>query len=142
MSTNTSNKENSTTTTPSSFSFKYVESGGLANNYLVISFDSESNNIKVSADISGANLTQKSIEDSEKNALLDTIKKNNFYNTDATYVTENEDEDNAALSSSLTVTIDNDIHTTLWTDKSKDVPQGLIEITNEIKNIAHGKKMI
>jgi hypothetical protein len=75
MSTNTSNKENSTTTTPSSFSFKYVESGGLANNYLVISFDSESNNIKVSADISGANLTQKSIEDSEKNTLIDTIKK-------------------------------------------------------------------
>ena len=142
MSTNTNNKENSTTTTPSSFSFKYVESGGLANNYLVISFDSESNNIKVSADISGANLTQKSIEDSEKNTLIDTIKKNNFYNTDATYVTEKEDEDNTALSSSLTVTIDNDIHTTLWTDKSKDVPQGLIEITNEIKNIAHGKKMI
>src|SRR5215217_8178678 len=112
MSTNTNNKENSTTTTPSSFSFKYVESGGLANNYLVISFDSESNNIKVSADISGANLTQKSVEDSEKNTLIDTI------------------------------TIDNDIHTTLWTDKSKDVPQGLIEITNEIKNIAHGKKMI
>jgi hypothetical protein len=142
MSTNTNNKENSTTTTPSSFSFKYVESGGLANNYLVISFDSESNNIKVSTDISGANLTQKSVEDSEKNILIDTIKKNNFYNTDATYVTEKEDEDNTALSSSLTVTIDNDIHTTLWTDKSKDVPQGLIEITNEIKNIAHGKKMV
>lgn len=143
MSTNTNNNENSNTTAPpSSFSFKYVESGGLANNYLVISFDSESNNIKVSADISGANLTQKSIEDSEKNTLIDTIKKNNFYNTDATYVTEKEDEDNTAFSSSLTVTIDNDIHTTLWTDKSKDVPQGLIEITNEIKNIAHGKKMI
>lgn len=140
MSTNT--KENSTTTTPSSFSFKYVESGGLANNYLVISFDSESNNIKVSADISGANLTQKSVEESEKNTLIDTIKKNNFYNTDATYVTEKEDEDNTALSFSLTVTIDNDIHTTLWTSKSKDVPQGLIEITNEIKNIVYGKKMI
>jgi hypothetical protein len=140
MSTNT--KENSTTTTSSSFSFKYVESGGLANNYLVISFDSESNNIKVSADISGANLTQKSVEDSEKNTLIDTIKKNNFYNTDATYITEKEDEDNTALSFSLTVTIDNEIHTTLWTSKSKDVPQGLIEITNEIKNIVYGKKMI
>src|SRR5215213_6037890 len=130
MSTNTNNKENSTTTTPSSFSFKYVESGGLANNYLVISFDSESNNIKVSADISGANLTQKSVEDSEKNTLIDTIKKNNFYNTDATYVTENEDEDNTVLSS-FTVTLGNDIYTTVWTNKSKDVPQGLIEITNE-----------
>ncbi|HEX2407616.1 MAG TPA: hypothetical protein VHJ38_10470 [Nitrososphaeraceae archaeon] len=141
MSTNTSINENSRNTSEP-FSFKYVESGGLANNYLVISFDSESNNLKVSTDISGANLTQKPIEDSEKNTLIDTIKKNNFYNTDATYVTEKEDEDNTALSSSLTVTLGNDIHTAVWTTKSKDVPQGLIEITKEITNIAHGKKMI
>ena len=141
MSNNTNIKENSINS-PSSFSFKYVESGGLANNYLVISFDSDSNNLKVSADISGANLTQKSLEDSEKNDLIGTITKNNFFNTESTYVTEKEDEDNTAISSSLTVTIDNDIHTTVWTNKSKDVPQGLIEITNEIKNIAHGKKMV
>lgn len=140
MSNNTNIKENSINS-PSSFSFKCVESGGLANNYLVISFDSDSNNLKVSADISGANLTQKSLEDSEKNDLIGTITKNNFFNTESTYVTEKEDEDNTAISSSLTVTIDNDIHTTVWTDKSKDVPQGLIEITNEIRNIAHGKKM-
>ena len=141
MSNNTNIKENSINS-PSSFSFKYVESGGLANNYLVISFDSDSNNLKVSADISGANLTQKSIEDSEKNDLIGTITKNNFFDTESTYVTEKEDEDNTAISSSLTVTIDNDIHTTVWTDKSKDVPQGLIEITNEIRNIAHDKKMV
>ena len=141
MSNNTNIKENSKNS-PSSFSFKYVESGGLANNYLVISFDSDSNNLKVSADISGANLTQKSIEDSEKNDLIGTITKNNFFDTESTYVTEKEDEDNTAISSSLTVTIDNDIHTTVWTDKSKDVPQGLIEITNEIRNIVHDKKMV
>ena len=100
-----------------------------------------SNNLKVSADISGANLTQKSIEDSKKNEF-NSIRENNFFDTESTYVTEKEDEDNTAISSSLTVTIDNDIHTTVWTDKSKDVPQGLIEITNEIRNIAHDKKMV
>ena len=126
----------------SSFSFKYVESGGLTNNYLVISFDSETNNLKVSTDISGANLTQKPLEESEKTALINTITKNNFFNTEPTYVTEKEDEDNTAISSSLTVTKDNDIYTAVWTNKSKDVPQGLIETTDEIKNIAHGKKMI
>jgi hypothetical protein len=125
-----------------SFSFKYVESGGLANNYLVISFDSETDNLKVSTDISGTNLNQKPIEDSEKDTLIDTIRKNNFFDTESTYVTEKEDEDNTALSSSLTVTLDNDIHTSVWTTKSNDVPNGLIEITNEITNIAHGKKMI
>ena len=141
MSNNGNIKENSINS-PSSFSFKSVESGGLANNYLVISFDSDSNNLKVSADISGANLTQKPLEESEKTTLIDTITKNDFFNTESTYVTEKEDEDNTAISSSLTVTIDNDIHTTVWTNKSKDVPQGLIEITNEIRNIAHGKKMV
>ena len=69
MSANT-NASNNTSENSSNnsepFSFKYVESGGLANSYLVISFDSESNNFKVSTDISAANLTQKPIEDSEK----------------------------------------------------------------------------
>ena len=141
MSNNINIKESSINS-PSSFSFKYVESGGLANNYLVISFDSDSNDLKVSADISGANLNQKPLEESEKTTLIDTITKKDFFNTESTYVTEKEDEDNTAISSSLTVTIDNDIHTTVWTNKSKDVPQGLIEITNEIRNIAHGKKMV
>src|SRR5215208_1986310 len=108
---NTNNKENSTNT-PSSFSFKYVESGGLANNYLVISFDSESNNLKLSTDMSGTDLTQK------------------------------ENEDNTAISFSLTVTIDVDIHTAVWTNNSQEVPAELVEITNEIKKIAHEKKMI
>ena len=141
MSDNINTKENSINN-PSSFSFKYVESGGLANNYLVISFDSDSNDLKVSADISGANLNQKPLEESEKTTLIDTITQNDFFNIESTYITEKEDEDNTAISSSLTVTIDNDIHTTVWTNKSKDVPQGLIEITNEIRNIAHGKKMV
>lgn len=135
-------KENSINTPSSSFSFKYVESGGLANNYLVISFDSDSNNLKLSTDMSGADLTQKPIEDSEKTDLMDTITKNNFFNTKATYVTEKENEDNTAISSSLTVTIDTDIHTAVWTNNSQEVPAQLIEITNEIKKIAHEKKMI
>jgi hypothetical protein len=143
MSTDTSasnNTSENSSNTSEPFSFKYVEFGGLANSYLVISFDSESNNLKVSTDNSAANLTQKPIEDSEKNTLIDTIKKNNFFNTESTYITEKEDEDNTAISSSLTVTPGNEIHTTVWTSKSKGVPQGLIEIINEITKIAHGKK--
>jgi hypothetical protein len=30
----------------------------------------------------------------------------------------------------------------VWTNNSQEVPAQLIEITNEIKKIAHGKKMI
>jgi hypothetical protein len=134
------NTKESSINSPSPFSFKYVESGGLANNYLVISFDSESNHLKVSTDISGTDLIQKSIEDSEKNDLIGTITKNNFFNTESTYVTENENQDNTAISSSLTVTINTDIHTAVWTNNSQEVPAELVEIPNEIKNKAHEKK--
>lgn len=81
MSTNTNdinNANENSANTLEPFSFKYVQSGGLANNYLVISFDSESSNLKVSTDISSTNLTQKPIEDSEKITFIDIIRKNNF----------------------------------------------------------------
>ena len=78
-------KENSVNNL-SSISFKYVESGGLTNNYLVISFDSETNNLKVSTDISGADLTQKPLDESEKTALINTITKNNFFNTEPEFI--------------------------------------------------------
>ena len=44
------------------------------------------------------------------------------------------------LQKSLTVTIDTDIHTAVWTNNSQEVPAELVEITNEIKNKAHEKK--
>ena len=71
--------------------------------------------------------------------MIGTITKNNFFNTKATYVTENENQNNTAISSSLTVTIDTDIHTAVWTNNSQEVSAELVEITNEIKNKAHEK---
>ncbi|MGZ5472092.1 MAG: hypothetical protein ACXWE0_10515 [Nitrososphaeraceae archaeon] len=40
----------------------------------------------------------------------------------------------------LTVTIDTDIHTAVWTNNSQEVQAELVEITNEIKNKAHEKR--
>ena len=72
--------------------------------------------------------------------MIGTITKNNFFNTKATYVTENENQNNTAISSSLIVTIDTDIHTAVWTNNSQEVSAELVEITNEIKNKAHEKR--
>ena len=35
-----------------------------------------------------------------------------------------------------------DIHTAVWTNNSQEIPSELVEITNKIKKIAHGKKTI
>jgi hypothetical protein len=73
--------DNDTATTSSSkisnddFSFKYTESGGLTARYLMISFDSKTNTLTSSTDISGSNLSQKSISDSDKLKLIILQKK-------------------------------------------------------------------
>jgi hypothetical protein len=41
------------------FSFKYTELGGMTNRYLVISYNSKTNIITSSSDVSGSNITQK-----------------------------------------------------------------------------------
>jgi hypothetical protein len=41
------------------FSFKYTELGGISNRYLIISYNSKTNIITSSTDVSGSNTTQK-----------------------------------------------------------------------------------
>ena len=48
------------------FSFKYTESGGITNRYLLISYNSKSNIITSSADISGSNITEKKPTESDE----------------------------------------------------------------------------
>ena len=60
------------------FSFKYTESGGLTSRYLLISFDSKTNTLTSSTDISGSNLSRKPISDSDKQELKETIAKTWF----------------------------------------------------------------
>jgi hypothetical protein len=57
------------------FSFKYTESGGLTARYLLISFDSKTNTLTSSTDISGSSLSHKSVSDSDKQELKDEITK-------------------------------------------------------------------
>ncbi|MFL6315189.1 MAG: hypothetical protein ACJ73C_00430, partial [Nitrososphaeraceae archaeon] len=72
---NQANANNNT----NNFSFKYTESGGLNARYLLISFDSNTNTLTSSTDISGNNLSQKTVPDSDKQELKDAIMQNNFF---------------------------------------------------------------
>jgi hypothetical protein len=61
------------------FSFKYTESGGLANRYLLISYDSKTNLIKSSTDVSGATMNQKLLSESHRQKLIDVITPSGFF---------------------------------------------------------------
>ena len=101
------------------FSFKYTESGGLSNKYLLISYDSATKEIKASTDMTGSNLVQKTLTDSDEETLRGCFKGDRFFGFDADYPAgqDTEKDDSSVLSFTLIVTIGNKVHTVMWTNK-------------------------
>jgi hypothetical protein len=123
------------------FSFKYTESGGLTARYLLISFDSNTNALTSSTDISGSNLSQKTVPDSDKQELKDTIMQNNFFESKADYPPEKED-DPSIIAYSLAITIDDKTHTTAWTNTSRERPDSIANIVGAIRRITAKEKVV
>jgi hypothetical protein len=123
------------------FSFKYTESGGLTARYLLISFDSNTNTLTSSTDISGSNLSQKTISDSDKQELKETIIQNNFFESKADYPPEKED-DPSLVGYSLAITISDKTHTTAWTNTSKEMPDSIEKVIDEIKKVITKEKVV
>ena len=144
--TTTAGNTNSTSTTDGDdyFSFKYTESVGVTARYLMISFDSKTNTLTSSTDISGSNnLSHKPVSDSEKQELKDEITKNNFFNSKADYPPEEKEDDPSLIAYSLTVTIGGDkTHTTTWTKDSKEIPDGIVKIVDAIRRITAKAKVV
>ena len=126
------------------FSFKYTESVGVTARYLMISFDSITNTLTSSTDISGSNnLSHKPVSDSDKQELKDEITKNNFFNSKADYPPEKEEDDPSLISYSLAVTIGGDKkHTTTWTNDSKEIPDGIVKIVDAIRRTTAKEKVV
>jgi len=122
------------------FSFKYTESGGLANRYLLISYDSKTDLIKSSTDVSGATINQKALSGSYRQKLIEIIKASGFFETKTDYPPQKEDEN--LVTYTMTITVDNNVHTTRWTDTSLDIPDTLSKIAHEIKIIASKEKIL
>jgi hypothetical protein len=74
------------------FSFKYTESGGLSNKYILISYDSAIKGIKTSTDITGSNLAQKTLTDSDERQLRECFEENRFFELNADYPSEKDAE--------------------------------------------------
>ena len=126
------------------FSFKYTESGGLSNKYLLISYDSVNKEIKASTDMTGSNLVQKTLADSDEETLRASFKGDRFFGFDADYPAgkDTEKDDSNVLSFTLILTIGNKVHTVIWTNKSKEIPNELTQIKDKIKEMVSSKKMV
>jgi len=114
------------------FSFKYTESGGITSRYLLVSYNSKTNIITSSTDVSGSNITQKQPSESDEQELEKVVRENEFFKTRTDYPPEKEDENLVAC----TLTI------TGWTDASKDIPESIIKIVNGIKKIVSKEKIV
>jgi hypothetical protein len=134
----------STTNNESLFSFKYTESGGLSNKYLLVSYDSATKEIKASTDMTGSNLVQKTLAESDEETLREYFKGNRFFEFNADYPAEKDTEkdDSSVLSFTLIVTKGSKVHTVIWTNKSTEIPDELTQIKAKIKEIVSSKKMI
>jgi hypothetical protein len=126
------------------FSFKYTESGGLSNKYLLVSYDSATKEIKTSTDMTGSNLVQKTLADEDEEALRDSFKGDRFFEFNADYPVgkDTENDDSNVLSFTLIATLGSKVHTVIWTNKSTDIPDELTQIKAKIKEIVSSKKMI
>jgi hypothetical protein len=123
------------------FSFKYTESGGLTARYLLISFDSNTNTLTSSTDISGSNLSQKTISDLDKQELKETIVNNSFFESKADYPPEKED-DPSLIAYSLAITMGDKTHTTAWTNTSKQMPDSIKKVIDKIRRITAKEKAV
>ena len=127
------------------FSFKYTESGGLSNKYLLVSYDSATKEIKASTDMTGSNLVQKTLTDSDEETLRASFKGDRFFGFDANYQAGNDlekDNDSSVLSYTLILTMGDKVHTVIWSNKSKEIPDELTQIKDKIKEMVSSKKMI
>ena len=128
------------------YSFKYTESDSQTNSYLLISYNSKTRLLKSSTDLSGTNISEKAINDADDNELSNSIRSNrdDLFKSVPDYSIKNDstEEDQNTVLYSLTVTVEDDIHTTKWANASKDLPASIIKIVDEIKKLSIEKKII
>jgi hypothetical protein len=107
----------------------------------LISFDSNTNTLTSSTDISGGNLSQKTIPETDKQELKEAIIQNNFFESKADYPPEKED-DPSLIAYSLAITMDDKTHTSAWTNTSRETPDGIAKIVDAIRRITAKEKVV
>jgi hypothetical protein len=113
---------------------------------LLISYDSKTRLLKSSTDLSGTNVSEKAINDADDSELSNSVRSNrdDFFKSIPDYSTKNESkgENQNTVLYSLTVTVNDDVHTTKWANASKDLSDSIIKIVDGIKKLSIEKKII
>jgi hypothetical protein len=124
--------DNSLSNTLEDFSLNYTARGGIANLNIAISYNSKTNELVVNNDNSPK--PPPHLSDSEKQNLKDIIIKNNFFKTLDNYPPSKDVVD--YLSYKLSIKMNNNTHTTSWTDgSSPEATYGLFKIADKIVEI-------
>lgn len=122
--------------------FAYTKLGVLGGIYQLVSYDSttdvltlRSSAAAIPQESNNQSNTQSSgqLSESEKNNLKQLINDNGFFEANSFYPQSTKGAQNYTLLYVLSITVDNSLHTVLWTDASNNVPAGLLSIVQAIE---------
>jgi hypothetical protein len=122
--------------------FAYTKLGVLGGIYQLVSYDSttdvltlRSSAAAIPQESNNQSNTQSSgqLSESEKNNLKQLINDNGFFEANSFYPPSTKGAQNYTLLYVLSITVDNSLHTVLWTDVSNNVPAGLLSIVQAIE---------
>ena len=122
--------------------FAYTKLGVLGGIYQLISYDSTTDVLTLrssAAAVPQESNTQSNIQSSgqlsepEKNNLKQLINDNGFFQANTFYPPSTKGAQNYTLLYVLSITMDNRLHTVLWTDASNNVPASLLSIVPAIE---------
>lgn len=122
--------------------FAYTKLGVLGGIYQLVSYDSttdvltlRSSAAAIPQESNNQSNTQSSgqLSESEKNNLKQLINDNGFFEANSFYPPSTKGAQNYTLLYVLSITVDNSLHTVLWTDASNNVPAGLLSIVQAIE---------
>jgi hypothetical protein len=137
-----SNLNQSGSSSDAGLKFAYTKLGVLGGIYQLISYDSTTDVLTLRSSAAaipqGSNNqsnTQSSgqLSESEKNSLKQLINDNGFFEANSYYPQSTKGAQNYTLLHVLSVTVDNRLHTVLWTDASNNVPASLLSIVQAIE---------
>jgi len=152
------NSSSSSSSSDGVFRFTYLKVGVLKPIYQRISYDSETNSLKlnnISAAINkntdsgrfsssqGQSQSQsnRQISDSDQKNLQQMIEQNSFFQTDSIYLPDTvRDQQNYDTLYVLSIEMGNRLHSVLWMDTSKNIPTGILPIVKTIEKIASAQQ--
>jgi hypothetical protein len=135
--------------------FSYTKLGVLSGGFQRISYNSETKTLALSNTSASSTITEtgrisssqqasqsqsnKQLTETDERNLLDTITKNGFFEANSVYPPSTIANQEDYILQVLAISMDDKMHTVLWTDSSSNVPSGISSMAQTIENMASNK---